>query len=246
MVYQMERLLFLGVFTCLAGIAVIFYTAVRQRNVPAVVNTGVSFLLVFIPVLVDVLAYWFYGIRVGLTPELPLWIAVTGLFHSYGMLGPYDEISWWDHLTHTLSAALVAALLYAGVIVALESAPVSAGNSLIWATVVLVTLLSGVFWELIELLARDFGKKFDLPPVLEHYGRRDTVLDLFFDVVGALLVLVTDLRLFVPMAEVSPETTVAALVVVLGGLVVGSLVMSLIVVVEQAESTTQTYSGRSD
>ena len=242
----MEGLLFLGVFACLASIAVIFYIAVRQRNAPAVVNTGVSFLLVFIPVLVDVLAHWFYGVQVGLTPELPLWIAVAGLFHSYGMLGPYDDISWWDHLTHTLSAALVAALLYAGVIVALEYVSVSAGNSLIWVTVVLVTLLSGVFWELIELLAREFGRKFDLPPILEHYGRRDTVLDLFFDVVGAVLVVVTDLRLFVPMAEVSPETTVAALVVVLSGLVVGALALSLIVVVEQAESKTQTYSGGSD
>ncbi|WP_423995182.1 hypothetical protein [Halorubrum trapanicum] len=242
----MEELLFLGVFACLAGIAVIFHTAVRQRNAPAVINAGVSFLLVFIPILVDALANWFYGIRVGLPPELPLWIAVTGLFHSYGMLGPYDEISWWDHLTHTLSAALVAALLYAVVIVAVEYTPVSAGTSLIWATVVLVTLLSGVFWELIELLARDFGRKFDLPPVLDHYGRQDTILDLVFDVVGAVLVLVADLRLFVPMAEVSPQTTVAALVVVLAGLVVGSLVMSLIVVVEQADSKTQTYSGRSD
>ncbi|QHS17252.1 hypothetical protein [Halopenitus persicus] len=242
----MERLLFLGVFACLAGIAVIFHTAVRQRNAPAVVNTGVSFLLVFVPVLVDVLTHWFYGIRVGLSPELPLWIAVTGLFHSYGMLGPYDEISWWDHLTHTLSAALVAALLYAGVIVALEYAPVAAGTGLIWVTVVLVTLLSGVFWEVIELLARDFGRRCNLPPVLEHYGRRDTVLDLFFDVVGAVLVLAADLRLFVPMAEVSPKTTVAALVVVLGGLVVGSLVTSLIVVVAQAESKPRTDSGRSD
>jgi hypothetical protein len=242
----MEGLLFLGIFTCLAGIAVVFHTAVRQRNAPAVVNTCVSFLLVFIPVLVDVIAYWFHGIRVGLTPELPLWIAVTGLFHSYGMLGPYDEISWWDHLTHALSAALVAALLYAGVIVTLEHAPVSSGKRLIWATVVLVTLLSGVFWELIELLAGDFGRKFDHPPALDHYGRRDAVVDLLFDVVGAVLVLVTDLRLFVPMAEVSPETTVAALVVVLGGLVVGSLVVSLIVVVEQAESKTQTCSGGSD
>ncbi|SNR66618.1 hypothetical protein SAMN06266787_10921 [Halorubrum ezzemoulense] len=236
----MEWLLFLGVFACLASIAVIFHTAVRQRNAPAVVNAGVSFLLVFIPVLVDVIAYRFYRIRVGLTPELPLWVAVAGLLHSYGMLGPYNEIAWWDHLTHTLSAALVAALLYAGVIVAFESTPVLAGSSLIWATVVFVTLLSGVFWELIELLARDFGRKFDLPPVLDHYGRRDTILDLFFDVVGAVLVIVADLRLFVPMAEVSPETTVAALVVGLGGLVVGSLVMSLIVVVEQAESKTQT------
>ena len=235
----MERLLFLGLFACLVGITVVFYFAIRQGNAPAVVNAGMSFLLVFIPVFVDVFAYRFYGIRVGFTPELPLWVAVAGLVHSYGMLGPYDEISWWDHLTHTLSAALVAALLYAGVIVAFEYTPVSAGNSLIWSIVVLMTLLSGVFWELIELLARDLGRKFDFPPVLEHYGRQDTVLDLLFDVGGAVLVLVADWQLFVPIARVSPETTVSALVVILAGLVIGSLVMSLIVVVEQAESKTQ-------
>jgi hypothetical protein len=76
--------------------------------------------------------------------------------------------------------------------------------------------------------------------VLEHYGRRDTVLDLFFDVTGAVLVLVADLRLFVPTARASPETTVTALIVFLGGLVVGSLVVSLIVVVEQSEPRAQT------
>ncbi len=234
----MERLLFLGLFACLVGIAVILYFAIRQGNAPAVVNAGMSLLLVFIPVFIDVFAHRFYRVRVGLTPELPLWVAVAGLVHSYGMLGTYDELSWWDHLTHTLSAALVAALLYAGVIVAFEQTPVSAGNSLIWSIVVLITLLSGVFWELIELLARDLGRKFDFPPVLEYYGRRDTVLDLLFDVGGAVLVLVADWRLFVPIARVSPETTVSALVVVLAGLIIGSLVMSLIVVVEQAESKT--------
>lgn len=236
----MEWLLFLGVVACLAGIAAIFYFAVRRGNAPAVVNAGASFLLVFVPVLVDVLASRFYGVRVGLPPELPLWVAVVGLLHSYGMLGPYDEIVWWDHLTHTLSAALVAALLYAGVTVALQYAPGAAGGGLIRAAVVLLTLLAGVFWELIELLARDFGRKFDHPPVLEHYGRRDTVLDLFFDVTGAVVVLAADLQLFVPAARASPETTVAALVVFLGGLVVGSLLVSLIVVVEQAEPETRT------
>lgn len=242
----MEELLFLGVFTCLAGIAVILYVAVRQGNGPAVVNAGMSFLLVIIPVLVDVIAYWIYGIRVGLAPELPLWIAVAGLLHTYGMLGPYDKIPWWDHLTHMLSAALVAALLYAGVIVAFEYAPISAGSGLIWSVVVLLTLLTGVLWELIELLARDLGKKFDIPPVLDHYGRQDTVLDLFFDVVGAVLVLVADMQLFVPMAEVSPATTAAALVAALGALVIGSLVTSLIVVIKHAEPRTQTGSEKSD
>ena len=232
----MEYLLVLGVVACLAGIVVIFSVAVRDENSPAALNAGASCLLVLAPVAVDLCAYRLYGVRVGLSPELPLWVALAGLLHSYGMLGPYDDVSWWDHLTHTLSAALVAALLYAGLVVTVDSTPISVGNSLIWAAVVLLTLLAGVFWELIELLARDFGKRFDVPPVLDHYGRRDTVLDLLFDVVGALVVLVADLRLFVPMAEISPEATVATLVVFLGGFVVGSLVLSLIIAVGQAET----------
>lgn len=228
--------LVLGVIACLAGIAVIGAVAVRDENAPAALNAGASFLLVLAPVAVDLAVSRVYGVRVGLFPDVSLWVAVAGLLHSYGMLGPYDDVGWWDHLTHTLSAALVAALFYAGVLVAAEAASVSAGNGLVWAVVVLLTLLAGVFWELIELLAREFGRRFDVPPVLDHYGRRDTVLDLLFDLVGALLVLVADLRAFVPMAEVSPRTTVAALVVSLGGLVVGSLVLSLVVVVEQAEA----------
>ena len=231
----MEDLLGLGVVVCLAGIAVIFAAAVRDENAPAALNAVASLLLVLVPIAVDLFASRLYGVRVGLSPEVPLWVGLAGLLHSYGMLGPYDDIAWWDHLTHTLSAALVAALLYAGLLVAVDSTSVSVGISLVWATVVLLTLLAGVFWELIELLARDFARRFDVPSVLDHYGRRDTVLDLLFDVVGALLVLVVDLRLFVPMAEVSPETTVAALVVFLGGFVVGSLVLSLVIVVGQAE-----------
>jgi len=63
---------------------------------------------------------------------------------------------------------------------------------------VVLTLAAGVFWELIELIARDVGRRYDVEPVLVHYGRRDTTLDLVFDVVGALLVVGFDVRVFVP------------------------------------------------
>ena len=201
------------------------------------VNAFVSFRLVLIPLLVDGIADVLYGIPLGLTPELSLWIAVAGVAHSYGMLGPYDQIWWWDHLTHPLSAALIAALIYAGVLVSIDHLSIPVDGNLVWAVVVLLALLAGVFWELIELLARDLGRQFGVPPVLEHYGRLDTVMDLLFDVVGAVGVLALDVQLFVPMAEVTPSGTVAALAWGIGALVVGSLIMSLVVVVGQAESS---------
>lgn len=231
----MAALSYLGILVCLAGIAGVFAVAVRRDNIPAVVNAIASTLLTFVPILVDLIAIRSYGVSLGLTPDLPLWIAIAGLIHSYGMLGVYDDVWWWDHLTHTLSAALIAALLYAAVLVAFDSLTLAVGGGLLWTIVVLLTLLAGVFWELVELLARDVERQFGVPSVLDHYGRRDTAMDLGFDVVGALLVLVVDVRVFVPMATVSPAATVTALAWALGLLTVGSIILSLIVVVGQSK-----------
>ncbi len=231
----MEWVLTAGTLLCLGGIVSVLYIAFRQRNIPALVNALVSASLVLLSFLFDSIARRIYGIDPGLSPELSFWIAVAGVAHSYGMLGPYDDIWWWDHLTHTVSAALIAALVHAAVLVSFDHLGIVVGAGPIWAVVVSLTLLAGVFWELVELLARDFGRQFDVPPVLDHYGRRDTIVDLFFDVVGALFVLLFDVRIFVPMAETVPDATVTVLVWGLGLLVVGSLVVSLIVVVEQAE-----------
>ncbi|MDR9380194.1 MAG: hypothetical protein RI560_00775 [Natronomonas sp.] len=231
----MTALQSLGTLACLGGIVAVFAVATRRDNVPAMVNATISLLLVFVPILVDLTATRAYGVSLGLAPELPLWVAVAGLIHSYGMLGMYDDVWWWDHLTHTLSAALIAALLYAAILATIDTTAISVGRDVVWTVVVSATLLAGVFWELVELLARDLARQFRVPSVLDHYGRRDTVIDLGFDVVGALLVLVVDVRVFVPMATASPTGTVTALAWVLGLLTVGSLVLSLVVVVEHAE-----------
>ena len=231
----MAALQSLGIVACLGGIGAVFALATRRGNAPAMINASASFLLVVVSIFVDLIATRAYGVSPGLTPELPLWIAVAGVLHSCGMLGVYDDVWWWDHLTHTLSAALIAALLYAAILATIDTTAISVGRDVVWTVVVSATLLAGVFWELVELLARDLARQFRVPSVLDHYGRRDTVIDLGFDVVGALLVLVVDVRVFVPMATASPTGTVTALAWVLGLLTVGSLVLSLVVVVEHAE-----------
>ncbi|MFO7925369.1 MAG: hypothetical protein ACQET5_09385 [Halobacteriota archaeon] len=227
----MSTLQYVGLFACLGGLAVVSSMAVRRENISALVNVLVSILLVLVPILVDVLAHRVYQVTLGLSPELPLWIAVAGLLHASGMLGVYDDVWWWDHLTHALSASLVAALAYAALLVTVDHVFFSAGSGLIWIVVVLLTLLAGVFWELLELLGRVLERQFGVPSVLDYYGRRDTIMDLCFDIVGALLVLFLDVRLFVPMVQVSPDATATTLVLALGGLTVGSLVVSLILAI---------------
>lgn len=170
--------------------------ALRRRHVPATVNALVGLVVAFLPAAVDALLT---PERLVVAPALPLWIAVAGFLHSLGMLGLYDSTWWWDHLTHTVSAALVAAFLYAAALTGLL--PVGRSSGVAAVATLTLTLLVGVGWELIELVARTVAERYDVDPVLVHYGRTDTLYDLVFDVVGAVFVVAFDLRLFVPVVE---------------------------------------------
>jgi hypothetical protein len=174
------------------GILVTLLEAGRRRNVAAAINAFVALSVALLPRALD------HATAVAVGPTLPLWIAAAGLLHAVGMLGPYDDIWWWDHVTHFVSAALVAALVHAAVVAgSADTAPFGA----VAAATVLFTLAAGVLWELGELIARELGERFDIDPVLVHYGWDDTALDLGFDLVGAAAVVALDLRVFVPLAE---------------------------------------------
>ncbi len=164
--------------------------AIRQENGAAVVNTAASLLVTLTPAAVEA------ALGVSFTPLLTYWIGAASVLHCVGMLGWYDSIRGWDHLTHTVSAALAAALLYAGF---LAAAGLSAAGAA--AATLSVIVVMGVLWELMELVMRELGERHGIEPVLVHYGWRDTMLDMVFDVVGAVLVLVVELRLFVSVFE---------------------------------------------
>ncbi|SDF21971.1 hypothetical protein [Halorientalis regularis] len=210
-----------------AGLALVLQLAVlgtlgeaaRRRNVAAAVNALFALAVALLPAVVGIVSP-----SVVIDPTVPLWVALAGFLHSLGMLGCYEAIWWWDHLTHTVSAALVAALLYAALVVAFAPSTV-----VLSVATVLFTFAVGVFWELIELVAREVGDRFDVEPVLVHYGWRDTAFDLLFDVVGALLIVGFEVGVFVPLIDRFPR---AAETLVVGGggvVVVGSVVMTVVV-----------------
>ncbi|MFA9516323.1 hypothetical protein ACERIT_03750 [Halopenitus sp. H-Gu1] len=196
--------------------------AVSRRNVAAVVNTLFSLLLagVTLPFAVGTPLPW---IGTVIAPELTIWVTVAGLLHSIGMLGPYDSVWWWDHLTHTVSAALVAALAYAGFLAAFGDVRIAA----IPLTIGYV-MLAGVFWELIELLARIVGKRYGIEPVLVQYGPRDAILDLVFDLVGALLVVTLEVDVFRELAGHAPATAGSLLYYSAVMMVMGSALLVVI------------------
>lgn len=201
-----------AVIALVAATVLVLAEAVRRGNGAAVVNAVASLAVTVLAVVVASFQFegtWF------VVPELAVWAAAAGLLHSIGMLGPYDSVWWWDNLSHTVSAALLAALVYAGVLV-------TVGES--WAPLVVAaatvgyTFAAGVVWELLELAARAAGERYDIDPVLVHYGWRDTALDLVFDVVGAVAVVALDVQWFVPLVEDAPATTRLLLLWTTGGI----------------------------
>ncbi|MFB6085705.1 MAG: hypothetical protein ABEJ84_02685 [Halodesulfurarchaeum sp.] len=120
---------------------------------------------------------------------LALWIGIAVLLHTLGMAGSYETVWWWDHLTHTLSAALLASVGYA-LARALDehSASISLPGDFLFLYVVLFTMAAGVAWELVEFLGRMLLRSIGQQPLLVQYGLQDSVLDLLFDGVGAVIV----------------------------------------------------------
>jgi hypothetical protein len=206
-----------------AAILGLLLYAVWHGDVAAAVNALGAFVLALSPMAIE----WANG-PVAIGPGLTLWVAAAGALHSVGMLGPYDSTWWWDHLTHTVSAALFAALAYGAALVALPTMGIPDGPAAVAGVTVALTFGVGVLWELVEVLARELGERFDIEPVLTLYGWQDTAADLVFDVVGAVLVVALDIRIFLGVARQFPD---ASGLVIQGGFVVlvGSVVVGLAV-----------------
>lgn len=156
------------------AILAVFGVGVRRRDPGAVVNAAVSFATTYVPDLLERR----YGFE--LRPWQRLYVGIAMLAHAVGMLGPYDDEGWWDHVTHTLSASLLAGLVHA--------AARRRGRDP-RPRVLAAIGVGGVFWELLEYAIHAVCKRFGLEPLLVPYSRRDTLLDLFFNLVGALFVL---------------------------------------------------------
>lgn len=163
-----------------AGIVAVFVVGLRRRNPGAVVNALVAFAMTFVPDFVERR----HGFE--LRPWHRVYAGVAMLTHSIGMLGPYDDIWWWDHLTHLHSASLLGSVVH---VVCRRKGQDPRPR------VFGVVLGFGLLWELLEYSIHSVARRLDIEPVLVSYGRQDTALDLVFNVIGALVVLVFGDRL---------------------------------------------------
>jgi hypothetical protein len=156
------------------GIVAIFGAGVRRRNPGAVVNAVFALAATYLPNLLERR----YGVE--FRPWQRLYAAAAMLAHAVGMLGPYDDTWWWDHVTHLLSSTLLSGVVRA----AAERRNQDPRPRVLGAVAV-----AGVVWELLEYVIHAVSERLGIDPLLVSYSKRDALLDLVFNLLGAALVL---------------------------------------------------------
>jgi hypothetical protein len=157
------------------GIVAVLAVGIRRRDYGAVVNALLALAGSFLPDVVE------RRYPVAFRPWQRVYTESAMLTHAVGMLGPYDDVWWWDHLTHVHAATLLGGLTHT-VARRMGRDPrphVLAG-----------VVAGGVLWEVAEYITHWLSRRVGIEPVLVSYGRVDTALDLVFDLVGALVVVV--------------------------------------------------------
>ncbi len=175
-----QRRLTRGMQVVLAAIVV--YGAVFGQP-KAITNGGLGLFVTFVPAILE------RNYNIPLDPWLGVWITSAVLLHTVGSAGFYARVPWWDHLTHALSASLIAGAGYTTLrAVDLHSDEIHIPSRFAFVFIFVVVLAFGVVWELFEfgldILADETG--IEMP--LAQFGLDDTVADLTYNSVGALLV----------------------------------------------------------
>ena len=166
-----------------AVIAALIGYGLLTRNLSIVVNGSLGLATTFLPAVLK------RDYEIAMDPPLVLWITVAILLHTIGMVGPYDTVWWWDNLTHTLSASVVAGVGYA-VTRAIDEywEEIHFPADFMFVYIILFTLAAGVLWEVVEFAGRGLARSIGQDAVLIQYGLADSILDLIFDAVGAVIV----------------------------------------------------------
>jgi hypothetical protein len=178
-----------GMELVLLGILVV---GIWDRNTGIIVNTAVGLAVTQLVPLLE------RDYDIPMDPALTLWITGAVFLHAVGVIGVpgsprnlYASVWWYDHVTHALSASVVAAAGYATArAIDLHTEEVRLPPRFMFVFILLVTLAFGVLWEVIEFVIGEIAATVGGGAVLTQYGLGDSMLDLVFDSLGAVVVAV--------------------------------------------------------
>jgi len=165
------------------GLTLVFGYGIWTIQVPFVINAGIALAITFIPAVLN----RDYGIPIE--PGLALWVTSAVFLHVLGTVGLYGLFPAWDTITHTLSATVVAAAGYTTLrAIHLHVPSIYLSPGAMFAFTLIVVLAMGVIWEVLEFALDQSALLLGVDPVLAQHGINDTILDLLFNAVGAILV----------------------------------------------------------
>ncbi|WP_440005467.1 hypothetical protein [Halomicrococcus sp. SG-WS-1] len=160
----------------------ILFVGLDRGNLGIAINAGLAFLITFVPAILE------RDYDIPMDAGLTLWITVAVFLHALGTLGPYQNVWWYDHLTHALSASLIAAAGYATVRAIDEHySGVVLPPRFVFVFILLFVVAFGVIWEVIEFAIGGMASVFGGKAVLTQYGLEDTMKDLLFNTAGAIV-----------------------------------------------------------
>lgn len=169
-----ERYIVRGMQFALVGL-IVYAVATAQFGIAG--TAGLALVITLVPALLR--REYGYSMDAGLV----LWITVAVILHTIGLLGPYRRYYWYDEITHTISATIVAGLGYAAFrAVEIHSDEMDVPATFRGVFIVVFVLAMGVFWEVLEFALGGVA--------VTVYGIDDIVTDFVFNAVGAVIVAV--------------------------------------------------------
>jgi len=172
------------------GLIGMLFIGIDRGNAGIVVNTAVALFVTQLPPILE------RDYEIPMDPRLTLWITTAVFLHAFGTVGLpgttrtlYTQLWWWDHMTHALSASIVAGVGYATVRALHEHADgIHFPRRFVAVFILLFVLAFGVLWEILEFAIALSAEAFGIDAVLTQYGLSDTMLDLVFNSIGGLIV----------------------------------------------------------
>lgn len=170
----------------------ILFVGIYDLNMGVAVNAGVALGITYLPATLE------RDYHIPMDAGLTLWITSAVFLHALGTVGLpgmeesfYKSVWWWDHLTHALSASIVAAVGYTTARAIDEHTDaIHLPGRFMFVFILLFVLAFGVFWEVIEFAVSLAAAAFGADSVLTQYGLGDTMLDLVFNTLGGVVVAV--------------------------------------------------------
>ncbi len=175
-----QRRLTRGMQLALAGI-ITFGVVFGEPK--AITNGLLALLITFAPAVFD------RNYNVPLDPWLGLWITLAVFLHTMGSAGLYAAIGWWDHLTHAMSASVVAGIGYTFArALDVHHDGIHLPSRFAFVYILIVVMAFGVIWELFEFGLDLVADATGIEMPLAQHGLDDTVRDMMFNTLGALVV----------------------------------------------------------